>query len=97
MHDLLIRNVNLCDGLGSALWQGELAVKQCSIAAIGQSLGAARESVDGEGMVLAPGWVQLASTPGSRMKIAFERREARGIACARHAAAGVLRRNAVRG
>ena len=59
MHDLLIRNVQLCDGLGNALQQGELAVTHGRIAAIGQALGAARESVDGEGMVLAPGFVDI--------------------------------------
>jgi N-acyl-D-aspartate/D-glutamate deacylase len=59
MHDLLIKNVHLCDGLGSALEAGELAVSHGRIAAIGRSLGAARESVDGNGMVLAPGFVDI--------------------------------------
>ena len=59
MHDLLIRNVRLCDGLGSALQDGELAVRNGRIAAIGAALGAARETVDGEGMVLAPGFVDI--------------------------------------
>jgi N-acyl-D-aspartate/D-glutamate deacylase len=59
MHDLLIKNVHLCDGLGSALEAGELAVSHGRIAAIGPSLGAARENVDGNGMVLAPGFVDI--------------------------------------
>jgi N-acyl-D-aspartate/D-glutamate deacylase len=59
MHDLVIKNVNLCDGLGSALQEGAVAVKHGRIAAIGQSPGAARETVDGQGMVLAPGFVDI--------------------------------------
>ena len=59
MHDLLIRNVRLCDGLGGPLQDGELAVERGRIAAIGRSLGAARETVDGAGMVLAPGFVDI--------------------------------------
>jgi len=59
MHDLLIRNVRLCDGLGSPLQDGELAVQGGRIAAIGAALGAARETVDGQGMVLAPGFVDI--------------------------------------
>jgi len=59
MYDLLIRDVQLCDGLGSALRHGELGVVNGRIAAIGASLGAARETVDGEGMVLAPGFVDI--------------------------------------
>jgi N-acyl-D-aspartate/D-glutamate deacylase len=59
MHDLLIRNVRLCDGLGSPLRDGELAVNGGRIAAMGEAVGPAREVVDGAGMVLAPGFVDI--------------------------------------
>lgn len=59
MHDLLISNVRLCDGLGNPLREGELAVKAGRIAEMGESLGPARETVDGEGMVLSPGFVDI--------------------------------------
>ena len=59
MHDLLIRNVRLCDGLGNALCDGELALRDGRIAAIGAALGPARETVDGQGSVLAPGFVDI--------------------------------------
>jgi len=59
MHDLLITNVRLCDGLGSALWDGELAVRDGRIVGIGAELGPACETVDGLGMVLAPGFVDI--------------------------------------
>ena len=59
MHDLVITNVRLCDGLGNPLQDGELAVRQGRIAEIGPACGPARETVDGRGMVLAPGFVDI--------------------------------------
>jgi N-acyl-D-amino-acid deacylase len=55
MHDLLIRNATLHDGLGSAPVVGELAVQSGRIAAIGHNLGAARETLDAAGLALMPG------------------------------------------
>jgi N-acyl-D-aspartate/D-glutamate deacylase len=55
MHDLVIRNALLLDGLGSAPLHGELAVRDGRIAAIGSDLGAARETLDAEGLALMPG------------------------------------------
>jgi N-acyl-D-amino-acid deacylase len=55
MHDLLIKNAVIVDGLGGEPYRGELAVAGGRIAAIGDDLGAARETVDADGMMLAPG------------------------------------------
>ena len=55
MHDLLIYNATLYDGLGSAPVVGELAIQSGRIAAIGCSLGAARETLDAAGLALMPG------------------------------------------
>jgi N-acyl-D-amino-acid deacylase len=55
MHDLLIRNAEIVDGLGGAPYRADLAVAAGRIAAIGDDLGAARETVDAGGLMLAPG------------------------------------------
>ena len=55
MHDLVIRNAQLYDGLGAPPRPGNLAVSGGRIAAIGTGLGAAREVVDAQGLALAPG------------------------------------------
>ena len=63
MHDLVIRNARICDGLGSEIVPGGLAVDDGRISAIargpgnglGNGLGNGREEVDAHGLVLAPG------------------------------------------
>ena len=55
MHDLLIRNALLLDGLGSAPVRGDLAVSAGRITAVGKADGAARETVDADGLALMPG------------------------------------------
>ena len=61
MHDLVIANARLCDGLGSAIVSGSLAVRDGRISAIfveeGDDVGSGQEVVDAGGMVLAPGIV----------------------------------------
>jgi len=59
MYDLVIRNARIADGLGSPLVEGDLAVKDSRVAAIGSIRDAAAETVDAKGMVLAPGAVDL--------------------------------------
>jgi len=55
MHDFVIRNALLLDGLGSAPLHGDLAVHEGRIAAIGRDLDAARETLDADGLALMPG------------------------------------------
>jgi N-acyl-D-aspartate/D-glutamate deacylase len=59
MHDLLIRGALLCDGLGGEPATGDLAVDGERIAAVGGRLGPARETVDADGLALAPGIVDI--------------------------------------
>jgi N-acyl-D-aspartate/D-glutamate deacylase len=64
VHDLVISNARLIDGLGAPARDGSLAVTEGRIAAIGddrrgRELGAAREQVDAQGLVLAPRIVDL--------------------------------------
>jgi len=55
MHDLVIRNALVYDGLGVPPRHADLAVAGGRIAAIGADVGAAREVVDAGGLALAPG------------------------------------------
>jgi N-acyl-D-aspartate/D-glutamate deacylase len=57
VHDLLIRNATLLDGTGAAPRTADLAVHDGTIAAIGRDLGAARRTVDADGLALMPGIV----------------------------------------
>src|ERR1700687_1348880 len=57
--DLIIRNADVADGLGSPLSHVDVAVKAGRIAAIGRDLGQARETVDAKGLVLAPGVIDV--------------------------------------
>jgi N-acyl-D-amino-acid deacylase len=55
MHDLVIRNALLVDGLGSAPRHGSLAVAGGRITAVGEDAGAGRQTLDAGGLALAPG------------------------------------------
>jgi len=52
MHDLVIRNALLLDGLGSSPTRGDLAVTDGKIVAV---QGKAKETIDAEGLALMPG------------------------------------------
>jgi N-acyl-D-aspartate/D-glutamate deacylase len=59
MHDLVIDNAVVVDGLGGPPREGGVAVAGGRIAAVGRDLGPARERVDAGGLVLAPGIVDI--------------------------------------
>ena len=59
MHDLVIDNAVVIDGLGGPPRPGGVAVAGGRITAVGTDLGPARERVDAEGRVLAPGIVDI--------------------------------------
>ncbi|HET7341703.1 MAG TPA: amidohydrolase family protein, partial [Methylomirabilota bacterium] len=59
MHDLVIDNAIVYDGLGGAPHAGGVAVAGGRIAAVGEALGDARERVDAHGLALAPGIVDI--------------------------------------
>jgi N-acyl-D-amino-acid deacylase len=59
VHDLIIDNARIIDGLGAPAREGGLAVAGGRIAAIGKDLGAAKQRVDAQGLVLAPGIVDI--------------------------------------
>ena len=55
MHDLLIRNALLVDGVGLPPVHGDLAVKDGRIAGVGSVDGSAKETIDADGLALMPG------------------------------------------
>lgn len=59
MYDLLIKGATVADGLGNPLVHADLAVAGDRIAAIGRVSDAARRTVNAEGLVLAPGIVDV--------------------------------------
>ena len=59
-YDLLIKNARIVDGTGAPAYSGALAVEGGKIAAIGDASGAARREINGDGLILAPGFVESA-------------------------------------
>ena len=55
MHDLVIRDALLVDGLGSPPRQGELALKDGKIVEVGKATSSARQTLDARGLALMPG------------------------------------------
>ncbi len=55
MHDLVIKNAQICDGLGNPVLPGSLAIAGGRIAAVGDDVGPGRQVIDADGLVLAPG------------------------------------------
>lgn len=59
MHDLVIRRGTLVDGTGREAFEGDLAVDEGRIVAVGEVPGRGRREVDAQGDVVAPGWVDI--------------------------------------
>ena len=59
MHDLVIRGAMVADGVGNPLIEADVAVSGERIAEVGDVTENARETVDADGLVLAPGIVDV--------------------------------------
>ena len=59
MHDILIRNAQVYDGLGNPPKQADVAIDNGRISVIGKVTSPARETVDAGGLSLMPGIVDL--------------------------------------
>jgi N-acyl-D-aspartate/D-glutamate deacylase len=58
-YDLIIRGGTIADGTGGALVEGDVAIKDGRIAAIGMVAGSAAEEIDARGRVVTPGFVDV--------------------------------------
>ncbi|MCH9670803.1 MAG: amidohydrolase family protein, partial [Gammaproteobacteria bacterium] len=59
MHDLVIKNARIADGLGNPIFEADVAVDDGRVSEIGQISTPAKETVDAQGMVLAPGVIDV--------------------------------------
>jgi N-acyl-D-aspartate/D-glutamate deacylase len=57
--DLVIRGGNVADGLGGALREADVAVKDGKIAAVGKVSGKGAEEIDAKGLLVTPGFVDI--------------------------------------
>ena len=58
-HDLLIRGGTIIDGTGAARITADVAVDGGVIVAVGSDLGAARRTIDADGLLVTPGFVDV--------------------------------------
>ncbi|MGH7897744.1 MAG: N-acyl-D-amino-acid deacylase family protein [Candidatus Binatia bacterium] len=58
-YDLILRGGTIVDGTGAAAVRGDLAIRGGRIAAVGAVRGSARETIDAEGHVVTPGFIDL--------------------------------------
>jgi len=61
IHDLLIVNGRIYDGLGGDPFLADIAIRNDRIAAIGVNLGAADRTIDATGLAVAPGFINMLS------------------------------------
>lgn len=62
MFDLLIKGATIIDGTGTPGWVGDVAIKDGHFGAVAHQIGAeARHQIYGEGLVLAPGFIDIHS------------------------------------
>ena len=59
MHDLVVRGGTIVDGSGGQARQGDVAVRDGRISAVGGKAGPARRELDATGLLVTPGWVDL--------------------------------------
>ena len=59
MHDLVIDNATIIDGLGAPPLRGGVAVTGGRIVGVGGNLGPATQTIDAQGLALAPGIVDI--------------------------------------
>ena len=59
MHDLVITGATVVDGTGAPGRRADVAVSGERIVEVGSGLGQARQTIDAEGLVVTPGWVDI--------------------------------------
>ena len=57
--DTILRGGTIVDGSGKPAFTGDLAIRDGVIAAIGKDLGRAAQTVNADGLLITPGWVDI--------------------------------------
>ena len=58
-HDLVIRGGQIVDGTGRAAFTADIAIDAGCITAIGDDIGSGRETLDADGLLVTPGFVDI--------------------------------------
>ncbi len=58
-YDLLIKDARICDGTGKAIFRGAVGVHDGKIVDVGEAVGSAKHTMDAEGCVVAPGFIDI--------------------------------------
>ena len=58
-YDLIVRGGNIADGKGGALYEGDVAVTNGKISAVGEVSGKGAEEIDAKGKLVTPGFVDI--------------------------------------
>jgi N-acyl-D-aspartate/D-glutamate deacylase len=61
MHDLVIRGGSVVDGSGQPARTADVAIANGCVAEIGRDVGPGRRDIDADGLLVAPGWVDIHS------------------------------------
>jgi N-acyl-D-aspartate/D-glutamate deacylase len=59
VHDLLLRGGTVIDGTGAPGFRADVAISGDRIAAVGEDLGEARDTIDVSGSIVAPGFIDM--------------------------------------
>ncbi len=59
MHDLIIRGGKIVNGTGEDAFSGDVAISDGIIAEVGKVEGPARETIDADGLLVTPGFVDI--------------------------------------
>ncbi len=59
MHDVVIRGGTIVDGTGKPAFPGDLALAAGRVAAVGKDLGSAKKTIDADGLLVTPAWVDV--------------------------------------
>jgi N-acyl-D-amino-acid deacylase len=56
-YDIVIENAKICDGSGASAYTGSVAIEAGKIAAVGEVSGTAHRKINGQDLVVAPGFI----------------------------------------
>jgi len=88
-YDLVIRDGTLVDGTGRPAFQGDVAVSGDRIVAVGHVDGHGHETIDAEGRVVSPGFVDVHTHLDAQVAWTRSRRRRAGTASRRSCSATV--------